>query len=38
MVGGLTRLQKKVKRFYTAYTFSLEQTDWEDFTDDAENS
>jgi len=38
MVGGLKEMRKKVKQLYTAYIFTMEQTDWEDFVDDAENS
>lgn len=38
VVGGLTDLKKRVNSYYTAYTFSLKQIEWEDFADDAENS
>lgn len=31
LVGVLAQLQKSVKRFYTAYSFTLQQIDWEDF-------
>ena len=37
LVGGLVQLKRKDNAFYTAYTFSLQQTDWEDFVDDTEN-
>lgn len=31
LVGVLNQLQKTVKRFYTSYSFTLQQIDWEDF-------
>lgn len=37
LVGGLTELRQRVNIFYTSYTFSLQQIDWEDFVDDAQN-
>lgn len=37
LVGGLVQLKRKDNAFYISYTFSLQQTDWEDFTDDTAN-
>lgn len=37
LVGGFTQFRRRVTVFYTSYTFSLQQIDWEDFVDDAQN-
>lgn len=37
LVGGFTQFRRRVNLFYTAYTFGLQQINWEDFVDDAPN-
>ena len=31
VVGALAQLQKKVRRFFVSYSFTIQQTQWEDF-------
>ena len=31
IVGALTSLNKRVLKFYTAYTFTIQAIEWEDF-------